>query len=79
MLELQLELEFACCACGSPTEVTLTCAGKGLKAHGTLVAAVKVPCPTCGGINEVFFDQGGKVHAVAPAAAGRRVPEPSAN
>ena len=30
MIELQVELDFACCNCGSDVSVTLKCAGKGL-------------------------------------------------
>jgi hypothetical protein len=79
MTELKLDLDFACCTCGSPMGVTLKCAGKGLAGGAHALAAVKVPCPTCGGINELYFEPSGTIHAIAPYRGGQRVPEPSVN
>ncbi len=79
MMELKVSLDFACYNCNHNVGVTLKCQGKGLTAgHGT-VAAVNVPCPTCGAINHLYFEPSGTVHAVAPYAGSRRLPEPSLN
>ena len=56
MMELQLVLDFACCSCNHTLSVSLKCSGKGLAAGGRSVAAVKVPCPTCNGMNELYFE-----------------------
>jgi hypothetical protein len=79
MKELTLDLDFACCSCGSPMGVTLKCAGKGLGGLAHAVAAVKVPCPHCSGVNELYFEPSGTIHAVTPWSGGRRMPEPSLN
>jgi hypothetical protein len=79
MMELKLDLDFACCTCSTPMGVTLKCAGKGLAGGAHCVAAVKVPCPTCGNINELYFEPSGTIHAVAPCRAGQRLPVPSVN
>jgi len=78
MMELTLDLDFACGTCGSPMGVTLKCAGQGLAGKAHVVAAVKVPCPHCSGINELYFEPSGTIHAVTPCGA-RPVPEPSLN
>jgi phage FluMu protein Com len=78
MMELTLDLDFACCTCGSLMGVTLKCAGNGLAGKAHAVAAVKVPCPHCSGINELYFEPSGTIHAVTPCGT-RRVPEPSLN
>jgi hypothetical protein len=79
MMELKVDLDFACCTCGAPMGVTLKCAGKGLTGGAHAIAAVKVPCPSCKGINELYFEPSGTLHAVAPCHGGRPVPEPSRN
>ena len=79
MMELQLVLDFACCSCNHALSVTLKCSGKGLAAGGRSVAAVKVPCPTCNGMNELYFEPNGRIHAVTPCREFCRVPEPSVN
>ena len=38
MIELQVELDFACCNCGAEVSVTLKCAGKGLTGGAHAVA-----------------------------------------
>jgi hypothetical protein len=58
--------------------VTLKCAGKGLGGMAHEIATVKVPCPHCSGINELYFEPSGTIHAVTPCGS-RRVPEPSLN
>ena len=68
------------CLCSEPVSVTVKCAGKGLAAKARrTVAAVNVPCPTCGSINQLYFEPSGTVHAVAPVpgptAAARAVAE----
>jgi phage FluMu protein Com len=79
MMELKVTLDFECCYCAAPIGVTLRCEGKGLAAGLRTVAAVKVPCPTCGAINQLFFEPSGQVRAVARLAAPRPLPEPSLN
>ena len=79
MMELEVILDFACCACGEPTSVTVKCSGKGLALGGRTVASVNVPCPTCSSINQLYFEPSGTIHAVAPYASPRQVPEPSVN
>jgi hypothetical protein len=80
MMELNVTLEFACCMCEQPVTVTVQCSGTGLfqDAEGTL-AAVNVPCPTCGQINQPFFEPSGTVRSVRPYTCFRVVPEPSIN
>jgi hypothetical protein len=81
MMELNLTLDFACCRCGQPVSVQVQCSGDGLmmpERQGRL-AAVNVPCPTCGQINQLFFDPTGAVRSVRPYACIRIVPEPSVN
>ena len=80
MIEVLVELELACCACGANVSVTLKCAGKGLASGGAhLVAQVKVPCPHCCKINQVIFEPSGTVLAVRPYQAVCGIPEPSLN
>jgi hypothetical protein len=80
MMELNVTLEFACCMCEQDVGVTVQCRGKGIyqDAEGTL-AAVNVPCPTCGQINQLFFEPSGTVRSVRPYTYIRVVPEPSVN
>jgi hypothetical protein len=80
MMELNVTLDFACCGCQQPVTVTVHCSGKGLcqKEEGTL-AAVNVPCPSCGQVNQLFFEPNGTVRSVRPYTCIRVVPEPSPN
>ena len=80
MMELNLTLDFACCCCLQPVSVKVQCSGGGLRTNreGTL-AAVNVPCPTCGQLNQLFFEPTGTVRSVRPYACIRIVPEPSVN
>jgi hypothetical protein len=79
MMELRVTLDFACCTCARAVGVTLKCEGKGLAEGPSTVAAVNVPCPNCGMINELYFEPSGTVHAVAPYRAPRQMPVPSLN
>ncbi|MBY0526717.1 MAG: hypothetical protein K2R98_25215 [Gemmataceae bacterium] len=79
MMELQVILDFACCGCQESVSVTVKCAGKGLAGAGRTVAAVKVPCPTCGTVNQLYFEPNGTVRAVSPVTTPRLLPEPSMN
>lgn len=79
MMELKVILDFACCACNHSVSVTVKCAGKGLASGSRSVVTVNVPCPTCGSINQLFFEPNGTVRAVAPVQGVRQVPEPSVN
>lgn len=80
MMELNVTLEFACCECKNLVAVTVRCTGKGLRQEeGGTLAAVNVPCPTCGQINQLFFEPSGTVRSVRPYTCFRLVPEPSVN
>jgi len=80
MMKLNVTLEFACCACEQTVGVTVQCSGNGLRqdAAGTL-ATVNVPCPTCGQVNQLFFEPSGRVRSVRLYTCIRVVPEPSVN
>ena len=78
MLEVEIILDFACCLCQSPLGVTLKCAGQGLKEGG--MASAKIPCPTCGDINQIYFTpEDGSLHDVRPVREAWRIPEPCLN
>jgi len=79
MIELLVELDIACSACGACMSVTLKCAGKGLTGGAHLVCQVKVPCPNCCKMNQVYFEPSGTVRAVRSCKAACEVPEPSLN
>jgi hypothetical protein len=79
MTEVEVSLEFACCVCEQPVNVLVKCAGKGLAAGARTVAAVNVPCPGCGLVNQVSFEPNGRVCSVAPYTSPRPLPEPSIN
>jgi len=79
MTELQVVLDFACCSCGHSVSVTVRCAGKGLDAGMGTVAAVNVPCPTCGNINQLSFEPSGAVRDVCPYRSRCRSLAPSIN
>ena len=80
MMELEVILDFACCSCGHDMGVTVKCAGKGLATGSNGVARVKVPCPTCGNINQLYFEpRSGSLRYVAPFWDACPVPEPSLN
>jgi hypothetical protein len=79
MMEVEVSLAFACCICEQPVSVRVRCAGKGLAAGPRTVAAVNVPCPNCGLVNQLSFEPNGTVRSVAPYASPRPLPEPSRN
>jgi len=80
MMKLNLTLGFTCCNCRQPVNVTVQCSGKGwLLEESESLAAVNVPCPTCGQVNRLQFDSGGQVRSVRPFPCFRVVPEPSVN
>lgn len=79
MMELKVVLDFACCTCDESVNVTLKCEGKGLTKGRRIVAAVHVPCPHCGGINQLYFEPSGTVRAVSPIRGPSRSLEPSLN
>lgn len=78
MTQLQVSLDFACCACLEAIGVTVRCTGKGLLGGNRGAARVNIPCPTCGDINTVLFDPCGIVRSVDPYVC-QRAPAPSAN
>jgi hypothetical protein len=80
MTDLQVTLEFICCGCEEPVNVTVLCRMKRteeLSLEG--VAAVNVPCPTCAEINEVFFEPNGKLRGVRVYCQRLKLPVPSIN
>jgi hypothetical protein len=77
MMELQVTLGFACCGCEDKVTVTVQCRGQNLRDRD--LPAVKVPCPTCGTINQLFFDTNGTVQSVRPCVCYRPLPVPSLN
>jgi hypothetical protein len=79
MMELEVCLEFACCVCEQLVNVRVKCAGQGLAAGPRAVAAVNVPCPSCGLVNQLSFEPNGRVRSVAPYTSPRPLPEPSIN
>lgn len=79
MMELKVILDFACCCCQGSVSVTVKCEGKGLASAGRTVAAVVIPCPTCGAVNKLYFEPNGTVRDVTPAQGTRPLPEPSIN
>jgi hypothetical protein len=79
MLEVEVTLEFACCVCDQPVSVRLLCSGKGLTAGPRAVAAVNVPCPSCGLVNRLSFEPTGVIRSVEPYTSPRLAPEPSVN
>ena len=78
MMELQVVLDFACYDCELSVSATVKCQGKGLLAFRP-VAAVKIPCPHCGFVNQLCFEPNGTIRAVMPYASPYLVPEPSLN
>jgi phage FluMu protein Com len=77
---LLVSLDFTCCGCREPVGVTLQCKGKGLAGEAAeTVAAVNVPCPTCGQVNQLFFEPRGRVRSVRPVPTARPLPVPSLN
>jgi len=79
MMELNVSLSFECCSCDHEIGVTLKCEGKGLAAGLRTVAAVNIPCPMCGAVNQLCFEPSGRVRAVWPVKGPRHLPEPSVN
>jgi hypothetical protein len=79
MMELNVTLEFACCVCEQSVTVKVQCSGKGLYQDHSPVAAVNVPCPTCGQINQLLFEPNGTVRSVNPYRCFRVLPQPSIN
>jgi hypothetical protein len=81
MLELEVMLDWVCCACGHPMGATLKCEGDGL-ADKTAKAYVKVPCPSCHKNNQVIFTpDDGALYDVFPEDERIRykIPVPSYN
>jgi len=80
MMELNVTLDFACCGCQEPVSATVQCSGKASweETEG-VVAAVNVPCPTCGQINQLLFEPSGRVRSVRPYTCFRVLLEPSVN
>ena len=63
MTDLHVTLDFACCDCDGVVQATVRWSGEGsVREPGT--AAVNVPCPTCGQVNQLCFEPCGKVRSV---------------
>ena len=77
MMELQVTLGFSCCGCEERVTVTVQCRGEDLRNEALPV--VKVPCPSCGTINQQSFDTNGKVRSVRPCVCYQPLPVPSLN
>ena len=79
MLELEVILDFVCCACGDSTGVTLKCAGNALGTGQN--SSVKVPCLNCQSINQVIFspDDGTVIHVAEADKPRYIIPVPSMN
>ena len=80
MQKLTSTLEFACQGCPQAVRVTVRCSGPDLgRMGGTTLASVRIPCPTCGQVNQLVFEPRGQVRSVRPYTSFRVVPEPSLN
>jgi hypothetical protein len=77
--EVDATLEFACCRCERPVIVRVKCSGKGLDAGPRALATIKVPCPNCNYINQLYFEPTGKVRLVTPGEGVLTCPLPSSN
>jgi hypothetical protein len=80
MTESQVTIGFSCYYCEEPVSVTVLCQrkGDGAESFGG-VATVNVPCPTCGEVNQVFFEPSGSLRGVRPYRPRLRLPVPSVN
>jgi hypothetical protein len=80
MTDQQVTLDFNCCGCDEPVNVTVFCQGtKSGSLSFAGVAAVHVPCPTCGEVNQVFFEPNGTLHNVRLSRRRLTLPVPSVN
>jgi hypothetical protein len=80
MLELEVILEFMCCCCGDSMGVTVKCACKSLHPGKSNVTSAKIPCPSCQGINHVFFSpEDGALIDVIQEKPRYLIPKPSYN
>jgi hypothetical protein len=79
MIEMLVDLEFACCSCSSSIGVTLKCEGKGLNEGAHKAVKVKVACPSCSDGNEVFFEPSGMIRDVRHCQLSWGRWEPSVN
>jgi hypothetical protein len=77
MMDVKITLDFPCCGCEESVKVTVQYKGEDLRADA--VAAVKVPCPSCGTINELSFDTNGTVRSVRRCVCYQPLPVPSVN
>ena len=63
MMDVKRTLDFSCCGCEECVRVTVQYNREDLR--GEALAAVKVPCPSCGTINQLAFDIHGTVRSGA--------------
>ena len=55
MTQLELSLDFVCQECSGNVGLSVQCRGRGLEGGSDAVSAVRVPCPNCQCILEVYF------------------------
>jgi phage FluMu protein Com len=79
MREVEVVLDFTCCSCGYFVSATVRCSGQGLAAGPHAVAAVRIPCPGCDRINQLYFEPCGQLRAVEPFRRACEILEPSIN
>ena len=81
MTDLEVRLEFGCCRCGCPMNVTLRCAGDGAPTDSGARALASVPCPGCRQANQVIFapESGAVIDVMLREVRICRNPEPSLN
>lgn len=79
MIEVMVELAFACSGCTESIRVKLRCASSKHTLAPPMTAAIHVPCPHCMRLNRVTFDANGTVHTVESVYDSKRVPTPSCN
>jgi hypothetical protein len=77
MMELNVTVRFVCSGCEEWVTIKVECRGEEF--HDTDLPAIKVPCPGCGTINELFFEANGTVRWVRRCVCYHPLPEPSLN
>jgi hypothetical protein len=55
MTQLELSLDFVCQECNGNIGISIQCSGRGLEEDCETMSAVRVPCPNCQCILEVYF------------------------
>ena len=80
MTQLELSLDFVCQECNGNVGITMQCRGRGLEEVSDALSAVRVPCPNCQCILEVYFRPLTGVYVdQVPLILQGHVPVPSMN